>query len=369
MKQLTPRENLHRMMRHDHPQWMPLVLPVTPPIAELVESHFGTRNTAEAFKLDIENVEVNLPANDDAWRRAYEQLGFAMPENGTISTLGVVRRIPPREDMGAAWHLREMLHPMERVTSVEQLQAFPWPDVTDPMYYAHLEADVDRIHAAGRAVVGGMSCTAFESSWWLRGMDNLFLDLIEGNGIADWLLDWHTNRSTLGSIAYAKAGVDMIQLGDDVGTQRGMMMSVDFWRQHLKPRLAKVIRGIRDHQKDHIWIRYHSDGDVRPIIDNLAEIGVDILNPVQPECMPLAEVIPQHQHHLGFWGMIGTQTTMPFGTTDDVRKAVRQCADFVRRGAAIIVAPTHVLEPDVSWENILALVDEVRACRFEPSNR
>lgn len=94
-----------------------------------------------------------------------------------------------------------------------------------------------------------------------------------------------------------------------------------------------------------------------------AEIGVDILNPVQPECMPVVEVIAQHKHHLAFWGMIGTQTTMPFGSPDDVRAAVAGCARYVQEGAAVIVASTHVLEPDVPWENIQALVKAMRGAR------
>jgi uroporphyrinogen decarboxylase len=162
----------------------------------------------------------------------------------------------------------------------------------------------------------------------------------------------------------ARAGVDAIGLGDDVGTQRGMMMSVDFWREHLKPRLKRVIDAIRETQWDHIWIKYHSDGNITEILNDLAEIGVDILNPVQPECMPLAEVIPPYQDRLRFWGMIGTQSTMPYGTVDDVRAAVEECARFAREGAGIVVAPTHVLEPDVPWENIQALVDAVRAIRL-----
>jgi len=209
-----------------------------------------------------------------------------------------------------------------------------------------------------------MECTVFEFSWYLRGMDNLFGDLLEENGIADWLLDWFTEYSIRKGRLAARAGVDTIALGDDVGTQRGMMMSLDFWRRHLKPRLAKVIAAIRAAQTQPICIRYHSDGDIRQIIDELVEIGIDVLNPVQPECMPVDEVIARHKHHVGFWGIIGTQTTMPFGTPDDVRAAVAQCARHAREGAAIIVAPTHVLEPDVPWENIQALVEAVKAAKL-----
>jgi uroporphyrinogen decarboxylase len=76
--------------------------------------------------------------------------------------------------------------------------------------------------------------------------------------------------------------------------------------------------------------------------------------------MPVEEVVARHKHHLGFWGMIGTQTTMPFGSTGDVRAAVERCARLAREGVAVIVAPTHVLEPDVPWENIKTFVEAVQ---------
>ena len=95
-------------------------------------------------------------------------------------------------------------------------------------------------------------------------------------------------------------------------------------------------------------------------MDDLIEIGVDILNPVQPECMDLEAVADQYQARLAFSGMIGTQTTMPFGTPGDVRAAVARCRSLHENGARLIVAPTHVLEPDVPWENITAFVEAAR---------
>jgi uroporphyrinogen decarboxylase len=139
-------------------------------------------------------------------------------------------------------------------------------------------------------------------------------------------------------------------------------MSADTWRQHLKPRLKRVIDGIREASGSRkVWVHYHSDGDVTPLIDDLIEAGVDILNPVQPECMDLEAVAAGYQDRLAFCGMIGTQTTMPFGSPDDVRAAVERCRRLHERGARVIVAPTHVLEPDVPWENITAFIDAVRA--------
>jgi len=103
-----------------------------------------------------------------------------------------------------------------------------------------------------------------------------------------------------------------------------------------------------------------SDGDLTELVEDLIDLGIDIINPIQPECMDLETTADRFGDRVGLYGGIGTQTTMPFGTPDDVRAAVERLAAIARRGVPVIVAPTHVLEPDVSTQNIEALVDAVR---------
>lgn len=358
---ITSRENFFLMMRQACPERLPFDMSATPPVVDLIERMTGTRNTVKAFDTDFCGCESHFPSDSERWRAAFRDLGFPLPANAEIWGAGITHVPPPPDSTGAAYHFREMLHPLSVVTEVQQLEQLPWPDLDYPEADRGLAERVAEIHRTGKVSVSPLEMTVFEAAWYLRGMDNLFSDLIEENGISDWLLDWFTKYSVARARLAARAGVDVIQLGDDVGTQRGMMMSVEFWREHLKPRLKKVIDAIRGAQKKHVYVRYHSDGDVRLILDDLVEIGVDILNPVQPECMPLAEVIPEHKHHLAFWGMVGTQTTMPFGSPADVQAVVDECALYARQGARLIVAPTHVLEPDVPWENIQALVNAVRS--------
>jgi len=112
----------------------------------------------------------------------------------------------------------------------------------------------------------------------------------------------------------------MLHTGDDVGVQTGMMMYLDRWRELLKPRFREVIQAARDVQPD-IPVWYHSDGDVRAIIDCLIEVGVTVLNPIQPECLPVEEIADTYRGKLAFWGTIGTQTVMPFGSPDDAEQA------------------------------------------------
>lgn len=361
-------ENFHAMMNQGKggpsPQWLPFDLPVTPPITDQIEAHFGTRDAAKAFDLDFRYCGPQLADDPERWRAAFENQGISLPPNAEIRPIGAVLVPPAQAASDGAYHLREKFYPLASATTIEQIRALPWPDLDTALTAGTLVEDVAAIHADGKVAVCNMEVTVFESAWYRRGMDVLFEDMLEENEIGAWLLDWFTEYAVRRARMVARAGVNVVGLGDDVGTQRGMMMSVPFWRQHLKPRLKRVIDTLREHQTGPLWVRYHSDGDIRPIIDDLVEIGVDILNPVQPECLPPAEVMAEHKHHIKFWGMVGTQTTMPFGTPDEVRTVVAECAQYARDGAGIVIAPTHVLEPDVPWHNIEALVGAVRATRL-----
>ncbi len=104
-----------------------------------------------------------------------------------------------------------------------------------------------------------------------------------------------------------------------------------------------------------VW--YHSDGNISDIIDDLIEVGVTVLNPVQPECLDLKWVKDRYADKLAFWGTIGTQSTMPWGTPDDVRNTVKDMIELF--GPGLLLAPTHVLEPEVPWENVLAFFDGI----------
>jgi uroporphyrinogen decarboxylase len=135
------------------------------------------------------------------------------------------------------------------------------------------------------------------------------------------------------------------------------MFQPELWRDVMKPRWAKVMAAARAIKPD-IQIWYHSDGNLEVILDDLVEIGVTILNPVQPECMDPVALRKRYGKGLAFDGCVGTQTTFPFGTPQDMRDRVRELADTLDGlNGGLMLSPTHVLEPEVPAENVEAFFE------------
>ena len=173
--------------------------------------------------------------------------------------------------------------------------------------------------------------------------------------MAEVLLDRVTNIAVQRAVSYTRAGADGLFLGDDIGMQHTIMMSEPLYRTWLQPRLKRVIDAARAVNPD-VLIFYHSCGHVTELIPNLIEAGVDVLNPVQPECMDFREIHDRFGDRLSFHGTIGTQTVMPFGTPEQVRKTVFEHLKIAGRQGGLYVCPTHLLEPEVPVENIVAYV-------------
>ena len=251
-------------------------------------------------------------------------------------------------------HMTRMHHPMQAFNALEQIQAYPWPDFENAQI-DHIQESVNNIHRQGRAALFSMSCTIWETSWYIRGMPELMIDMATENEKAVWLLDKVTETACYRARIAAQAGVDIIHLGDDVGMQSRIMMSKPMYREWLKPRLAKVIASAKA-IKPNTLIYYHSCGYITPFIDDFIDVGIEILNPVQPECMSFDDIHAQYGSTLSFNGTLGTQSTMPFGSASDVTKVVLDNLGIAGAEGGLAVAPTHMVEPEVPWENIEAYV-------------
>jgi len=158
---------------------------------------------------------------------------------------------------------------------------------------------------------------------------------------------------------YVAAGVDVLMLGDDVAMQTGMLLNPREWRYWLKPRMAEIIAAAKEINPK-IPVFYHTDGNPSEIIDDFIEIGITILNPVQPECMDLVRLKGKYGDRLAFWGSIGVQSNLPFGTPEDVRTEVKLRMETLGKNGGFFIGPTHMIEPEVPWENLIAMFDAIQ---------
>jgi len=274
-----------------------------------------------------------------------------LPEGTTINGDGVAM-IP-----SGFYHFWGYVSPLRNARDISEIENYPMNDYSCSDT-SGMKREVDEAHKAGRVVqawVGHM----YETAWQIRGYEEFLMDMVERPAWAQCLLDRVYEQNLIKARAYAQAGVDWIATGDDVASQKALMFAPPKWREMMLSRWRKVWGAIKDiSPQSQIW--YHSDGNIMDIISDLIDAGVDILNPVQPECMDVSEVHRRFGKRITLDGCIGTQSTMPWGTPDDVRNTVRELIEKYGKNGGLILSPTHVLEPEVPLANIDAFF---QACR------
>ena len=309
----------------------------------------GREDYAEYFNFPVRWLSAKYTGSYDRFFKYHDGL-----DTGTeINEWGVGYK------RGVFKHFARMLHPMAGFKSIKDYMDYPYPDVVNDYDWSGLQKSTEDVRAKDRIVIAAMQMTVFECAWRMRGMEDFMVDMVEEPEIAAFHMDRISAIACEKAGRYAKAGCDVLSLGDDVATQRGMMLNPVVWRDVLKPRLAAVIKTAKEIKPD-MLIFYHSDGNMEEIIPELIDIGIEILNPVQPECMDPVKIKKEYGDRLSFWGTLGTQTTMPFGTPDEVRKTCRKMIREIGKGGGLFLAPTHILEPEVPWENIYAYFETVR---------
>lgn len=345
---MTHRENLLAAMRRQPCERAPFQLSLCESLQEELARRTGTRDAVQAFDMPVQYVELPPPAvmpDYTAYHKNAHELSF-------IDEWGVGHK------RGSIAHFTHFYSPMAEYDTPQQVHNYPFPDVLNEARWETVRRCVEQAQAQGRAAAY-FAIQVFEPAWYLRGLDNLLADMLTDEEMAAACMDKMCEIQCAVSRKAAATGVDMIVFGDDVGTQRALMMSVETWRRWVKPATAATIAAAKA-VNPQVLAMYHSDGVIDGIIPELIEIGVDILNPVQPECVDPQRLKRLYGDKLSFWGAVGTQTIMPFGTPEQVRETVRGLLEAVGKGGGFCVAPTHLLEPEVPWENLEAFLQAVK---------
>jgi uroporphyrinogen decarboxylase len=253
-------------------------------------------------------------------------------------------------------------YPLRDAKTIEDIQKIRWPDPDWFDYDSLIPQCVRYKHYAimlGR--MGVETQTIFIQLWFFRGLDQILLDFVERPDFVKVMIDKimafrmdHVKRM----IEAVKGNADILQIADDYGMQRGLMMSPTMWKEFFAPCL-KTFADIAHNAGMRLFL--HCDGSSRPIIPDLIKLGIDILNPIQPQCVGMDpnELKKEFGHQLCFHGAIDTQKTLPFGTREEVISEVRDRIEVMGKGGGYILAPVHTVEADVPVENLLAVYETV----------
>ncbi len=233
------------------------------------------------------------------------------------------------------------------------LETYAWPDPEQP----HLmDAARETIACCGHElfVIPNLGFCLFERAWSLRGFEAFLMDLGGDLTAAEELLERITAIQVVLARRFVELGVDGGYFGDDYGAQQSLLFSPRTWRSLFKPRLARLFAVFREAG---LPVILHSDGDIAEIVPDLVEIGMTVLNPVQPEVLDHTWLRRTFGDRLAFYGGVSTQTVLPRGSPDQVRSAVDDCVrTLAPDGTGLIVGPSHRLQVDIPMENVDALL-------------
>jgi len=251
-----------------------------------------------------------------------------------------------------------------RGASEEAVRAYRYPhnQIED------LLANMDPVLAEGdRYFIGcDISPCLFEMVYRVRGMDDAFLDLAESPDLARFMIEGAAEFATaLAEAVCSRMRIDWLWSGDDVAGQQNLMMSPATWREMIKPHLARIMRAAKSRD---IWMAHHCCGAMRPIIPDLIEIGMDVLNPVQANCpgMDPLDLKAEFGADLAFMGGIDTQDLLPNGSAAEVyRESLRLVEGMTTGGGGYILAASHAVPPETPFDNIFAMYEAAGVMRSE----
>ena len=348
---MNPRQRIQAVLRHEQPDRVPKMVN----FYSTEFARFPGVTGEELFDTEIRFVSVQEPVEQTSFLRYLHSL----PQDVYVGTKHILKTY---HDWGYHPEIERDAR-LSDVETVAHIATAPFPDFIQRVNPQRLKKEVDALHARGYAVMASpphLGGELFETAWRLRGFEQFLIDLITNPPLVDYLLEQLTAMHLEMSQVLARSGIDILALDDDVAEPTRMLMSPAMWRRYFKRRIAAIIGAARAANPD-IAIFWHSDGNIEPIIPDLIEIGVNILNPVQPDVMDPAKIKQQYGDRLVFFGTVGTPPRWSWGTPADIRAEVRERIVTVGRGGGLIISPAYDLEPEdnIPWENITAFFKAV----------
>jgi uroporphyrinogen decarboxylase len=372
---MKPRERVLTAINHHEPDRVPVDIgggsstSISVEAYEKLKRHLGVEgSSAELSKifrvaaLD-EKVMQRLGSDCRPLRVASSRRWSPPPsEPGTlVDVWGITWKQQQFGESGYYWEIAR--NPLAEAT-VADLDHHPWPDPLEPSLTSGLRAEAESLFTNTEYAIEASS--GFSSFWEpacnLRGLEQLLMDLVMNRRFVEALMEklLEINLAVTGRfLKEAGSYVQIYRTADDLATQGGLLMSLDMYRSRLKPYHRKYFDFVKSHTS--AAILYHSCGNMTNLIDDLAEIGVDAINPVQVSAMPeTAKLKSQFGDKITFWGGIDTQHVLPCGSVGEVAAEVRRRIRDLAPGGGFVLSAVHCIQADVPPQNILAMAAAAR---------
>ncbi len=329
---MTPKEIVCEQINHRETEPVPYTLVFEPEVESRLDSHFGDSSWKDRLTQYIEYTE----------RIAYPLTSESLPRVA--------------DAFGTIWKRDEL----PAVVLEPALQSPSFRDYTFPGPEEILDRDamdrVKRLAMKSDKFVAANIGLCLWHTWYLRGFEQTMMDLIAEEDFYTELLDNMTRLTIDVFEACADIQADAIMIGDDWGGQRGVLMGPDRWRKFFKPRYARIFDAI--HRQGKIAI-LHCCGSVAEIMPDIVDIGLDVLESVQPEAagMNPYELKRRWGDKITFWGGLGSQSTIPFGTSEEVRREIDKLRREMSKGGGYILAPAKPIRPETPLDNAVAVYE------------
>lgn len=386
MSPLTPRERVLTAINHEEPDRVPLI--------------FGVDHTTGISMRAYQRLTSHLGIEaEDRYIYDWPELGAADPDEAVLRYLGSDARgvhdlfpqetylhnrnrpegAPYYDDWGvgqpeiAPGEYYPGIHPLKDAQTVAELESYPnWPNMDDPTRFAHVRQRAAQLAQENRYAIFASPWLLFpfERACQLQGLDIALMNMVTHPDFIRALLEKITTLCKTHMRNFLKAlngNVDVIMIGDDLGTQENLLISPQMYRQILKPIHADWITFIKSHTDAKVF--FHTDGDITSLLDDLVEIGVDILNPIQTSAGRMSDLSTLKERYgkrLCFCGAIDTQHILPRGSREEVRQEVRRVINLLGPNGGYLVASVHSILNEVPVENIVAMVEAIEAYGFYP---
>ncbi len=330
---MTPRDAVLAVIKHQEVYPVPYSLPMEIDVERRMDEYYGNtewKNKIIPYFRSVMAVDTNAMTKID--------------DSHVIDDYGGIWRVDIRP-----WHL-------EKVPLSEP--SFAGYDFPKPEKFYRPDAKAIGIEDCKKYgnesfIFSSLGWGLFERSWNLRGFVNILTDFIDEPDFVNEALDKLCDLY-LKFIEYnADLPADGILFGDDWGDQRGVIIGPERWREFLKPRWKRIFEAT--HATGKITM-CHSCGSVADIIPDLIEIGLDVLESVQPEAanMNPLELKKLYGKDICFWGGIGSQSLLPFGTPTEITRTINNMKKEMAKGGGYLMAPAKPLQPETPTENAVA---------------